>query len=547
MTDSPPAPQPHLSPLTPPARRGAHRAAWAALSIATFACVLAARYPPIQDFPAHLLVARIVAAPELFASAYEVDLRPSPYVAFYALAALLQRFATPLVAGKLIVAAAVTSLPWSMLVLVRALGGRPSLLHLVAFPICFSSVYYTGLLNYLIGLPFVLLGLAAAARGFESGSRQWNDAAFFACAVAACLAHPIALALLAILTAALFAARWRAARAAGAPRPRLPIAPFAALAALVAWTLVVSEGAGAATRDVRFVGPVFTTRFLIDPFVGTYAAPWHWLSRFAYAAIAAVAVAAARRAWRARGSVWAAPASRPLAAILAVSLVLLYVLPFRVGVSGNYFNVRLALLAHLLGVALAGVLAGEALRRVDKALLGVTLALLLANAASAHVRFDREARAAEGVFAAMAPGRSVLPLPFEMPSRVFQRRHWNQLYLHFHDYYHVEKGGIDPYIGDWNPLFPFRYTGPRLAAPGEYRPRAFRFEAHGAAFDYILARGTPTERVMEDLLANTRLVSSVSPWLLVEPLREREAGGGGGGAGAGAGADAGAARSGGAQ
>jgi len=212
--------------------------------------------------------------------------------------------------------------------------------------------------------------------------------------------------------------------------------------------------------------------------------------------------------------------------MLAASAVLLYALPFRVGVSGNYFNLRIALVAHLLGVALAGAFANAPLRGRERAALAISLALLLFNAANAHVRFDREARSAESVFAAMAPGRSVLPLAFELHSRALAPRHWNQPYLHFHNYYHVEKGGIDPYIDRWNPLFPFRYTGARLAAPGEYKPKSFRFDEHGAGFGYILAHGTPPERVMADLLANTALVASSPPWLLVEPLGARAHGGG---------------------
>jgi hypothetical protein len=116
----------------------------------------------------------------------------------------------------------------------------------------------------------------------------------------------------------------------------------------------------------------------------------------------------------------------------------------------------------------------------------------------------------------MRPGGRVLPLCFARSSRVFAPRHWNELYLHFHDYYLLEKGGIDPYLLS-NPLFPVRYSGELLDAPGEYRPERFRWDRHGGSFDYFLIRGPVRGKAKEELETYTRPVARSSPWLVTEP------------------------------
>lgn len=485
--------------------------------------VLMVRFPPMQDLPWHLVLSEIIARPEKFGDLFEARLGPTPYAGFYLIMSAVGSWLTPVLAGKAIVAVTMAALPLSVLFFIASIEERPGWIRFAAFPLGFSQIYYLGFVGYLLALAIYFFGLGAFMR-LLLGRGPRAAAAFGTLAAGPLLylAHPVALALFAVSATLLAIWRTRALRESR----------FALLVTLLGAILVPALGLALVMRGMespsggspQFAGPVFTARFFIDIFTGLYTTPWNLATTIGYASMGAGAFLALRRARREEpdreGGVrddGSRSARGPLT-ILIVLALLMFVLPFRLGNAAHYLNVRLApLVALWLVVAIA--LATS--RRGGPASGAPVLAgavLVLACAWVAHFRFDREARAAEPIFSAMRPGARVLPLCFERHSRVFAPRHWNELYLHFQDYYHIEKGGLDPYMLS-NPLFPVLYRGDLLDAPGEYRAERFRWARHGGSFDYFLIRGVVKGAAKDEIETHTRPVASSPPWLVTEPIR----------------------------
>ena len=97
------------------------------------------------------------------------ELRPllTPYWSVYALSSLLSFGSGPLVALKLVLAASLVALPYALRALLRELG-KPDAYALLALPLAYNSQLALGFLNFVAGLPLMLLGLALAARSAAS-------------------------------------------------------------------------------------------------------------------------------------------------------------------------------------------------------------------------------------------------------------------------------------------------------------------------------------------------------------------------------------------
>ncbi len=491
------------------------RLAWALVAALALACglpVLAVRYAPLQDLPSHLLIASILSDPAKFRGAFQADLGFAPYSAYYAIVAALARFLPLVLAGKLVVAVTMAAIPVSVLLLVASTGRRPGWIALAAFPAGFTQIYFLGFASFLLAIPAYLLGLAALSLLLRGQRGAAAGAGVLAAGLFIYLAHPMVLGLYGL--SVLVLAGWRARAVLRHPGQLLVVV---AAGVLLPGATILSGAVGGVLSDpsaVQFVSPLFTARFFADSHVGLYTFPWNALS----IAGAALLVCGALLGLGRRGSIRERDVAGALT-ILALLAVLMFALPFRRGISPTYVNVRLAPLLTLWLVIVLALLSrppsdGAAARGRTPILLGI--ALLLVNAWSAHVRFDAEARSVEPAFAAMRPGARVLPLCFDRHSRVFAPRHWNDLYLHFQDYYHARNGGIDPYVLT-NPLVPVLYRGELIETPGEYRPERFRWSAHGGGFDYFLVRGPARGRAKEELEGSTRLVVASPPWFLSEP------------------------------
>ncbi len=491
------------------------RPSWALVAALALACglpILVVRYAPLQDLPWHLLVASIVADPGKFGGAFEADLGFAPYSAYYALVAALARLVPLTLAGKLVVAFTMAAIPVSVLLFVASTGRRPGWIALAAFPAGFTQIYFLGFAPFLLAMPAYFLGLAALSLLLRGQRAAAAGAGALAAALFVYLAHPMVLGLYGL--SVLVLSCWRARDVVRHPW-RLLVALGAGI--LLPGATLLSGAVGGALSNpsaVQFVGPLFTARFFADSLVGLYAFPWKALSIAGTALLAGGALLGLAR----RGSIRDRDVAGALT-IVALLAVLMFALPFRTGNAAHYLNVRLAPLVTLwlvIALALVSRQPSEGAPARGRAPILLGTALLLVNAWSAHVRFDAEARSVEPVFAAMRPGARVLPLCFDRHSRVFAPRHWNELYLHFQDYYHARNGGIDPYVLS-NPLFPVLYRGELIETPGEYRPERFRVAEHGGGFDYFFVRGPARGKAKEELEGSTRLVAASPPWFVSEP------------------------------
>ncbi|MGC4089975.1 MAG: hypothetical protein QM756_19220 [Polyangiaceae bacterium] len=133
-----------------------------------------ARYVPIQDLPQHAAAVRVLHdfhTPAFgFQRYFELQLGSTQYLGVYLLADLLSYVFDVVVATKLVLAAALVGLPYAMRALLTALG-RPPVYALFTLPLGFSTQVLLGFLNFALGLPLMLWGLALSVR-FARSSEQ---------------------------------------------------------------------------------------------------------------------------------------------------------------------------------------------------------------------------------------------------------------------------------------------------------------------------------------------------------------------------------------
>src|SRR5262249_22985770 len=121
------------------------------------------RFLPGLDLPFHLAIADSLGKSQ---TAYESHLQLSPYVLHY-LALRLLSYAMPiLLAHKLVVAAYIAALPWSLARLLDACG-RSRVPALLAFPLAYNMPLHYGFFSFSLSVPLLLLLLAATVRSLD--------------------------------------------------------------------------------------------------------------------------------------------------------------------------------------------------------------------------------------------------------------------------------------------------------------------------------------------------------------------------------------------
>src|SRR5215471_1607051 len=103
--------------------------AFGALTLALLVPLWVVRYPPFQDFPQYVALARTLAdyrSPSLGFQHY-FSLNFDTYVLF-----------APLVAAKLVLSIAIVATPWGLRILLRSIG-RPTVYAGFALPLAFNA------------------------------------------------------------------------------------------------------------------------------------------------------------------------------------------------------------------------------------------------------------------------------------------------------------------------------------------------------------------------------------------------------------------------
>ena len=129
----------------------------AVLTLANLLPIWLVRFPPLQDYPNHLLTAHIIAHyddPNFdYAQNFVLSWRPVPnMLADIIMAGLAHVVSTPL-AGKLVLSLYIIFFPVSIFYLVTAVGGNTPLAGFLSFPLTYNWFFNMGFLNFCLGLP----------------------------------------------------------------------------------------------------------------------------------------------------------------------------------------------------------------------------------------------------------------------------------------------------------------------------------------------------------------------------------------------------------
>lgn len=129
------------------------------------------RWLPIQDLPEHLATIRVVHDVHTGAAAssvFSVDLRHTQYVILYVLGDLLSYVMSTKSAGLVLVTAWLLGMVAAMYALLSALDRDPRL-SILLVPLLPNTQLLVGLLQFLMGIPFMLFGWALALRFRRTG------------------------------------------------------------------------------------------------------------------------------------------------------------------------------------------------------------------------------------------------------------------------------------------------------------------------------------------------------------------------------------------
>lgn len=468
--------------------------------VAVVAPLWASALLPYMDMPQHLAVVRVLHSMGDswygVAHYHAVDLTRTQYLLYYFLVDALTWLMRLETANRVVLSLYAIGLPLSLMAYLRAHGRDPAL-GLLAAPLVYNTFLFMGFANYVTAFPLLFLALALLQRCLDRFNwRRWTVLTLVTIALFYSHAQAFVLyGLLAGLTVLLGSAGWH-------PRhwwrQALHIAP--SLAMMVVWmsrSLILAGQeewqAGHGGRNVTDTTVHFETlieRLIQFPQQILAAYPDESDERVLYGLMTVIGLVLILRQGdvlrsegpprdRLRGNV-----PRILFAVALVSYLLSpisykWIWPI---------SWRLVPLVVLLGIS------GIGWRKLPwRPLVLILPATILAVAMSVlHVQkaraFSREAGAIREVVGRAEPGRKLMSLIYHSGSNVVG----NAPYLHFGQYYVIDRGGMATFSFANFPQSPVVYPTeggpPTLPARWEWTPEKFRFAEHGLYYDYFLIR-----------------------------------------------------------
>ncbi|MBI3557255.1 MAG: hypothetical protein HY074_13410 [Deltaproteobacteria bacterium] len=460
------------------------RSAWlAAVALFTLAAlwpIWSDRFLAMQDYPLHLLQTQMIQFrndPAFdYSRNFELVLSAGPYMTFYALTLAFGLLFPIEVAGKLSVSVYVLLVAGLVLAISRyRRTDFPSWGLLVFFPLIFNQQFFLGNVNFLYSMPLLLLALLDLERAHKG---PWSAVRMLGWQLSLFFTHPFTFLLYVAMGA--FLLLWDM-RLKSRPAAHWRLVLLTAAGCLQAcWLLFErqasqAEGAIAAApkwvplkSSLNYLGFMFNS----GGFSRLAVIPW-----LAVLAVVALALWQERKS-RARHSLrylW-------LAAACALAV---FVFPFRL-YDYTFINLRMAALAYFF-VAL--FLGGVRFSPVAVAVLVLSLAWCMFGLIAKQHRISVEIAEVLPVVEVIPRNSTLLPLVFDRSSPEFAGTTFDP-HLHDHNYYHlVVGGGFNPYLFQTH-LNPVRYKPQaRRPAPAQYQPFLFRYEQHGAPYQYYLVRG----------------------------------------------------------
>lgn len=162
---------------------------FALLALSLVLPLLVGRYIPIQDLPQHAAAVRVLHDYDSKALGlerwFEVDLARTQYLAVYVAADLFAYVVGPVWACKLLLSVILVATPYAMRHLLAQLGS-PRSYALLALPLAYNAHFVLGFLNFLLGIPLMLWGMALAIQlrsSPELASRWWSKPSLLLAAV----------------------------------------------------------------------------------------------------------------------------------------------------------------------------------------------------------------------------------------------------------------------------------------------------------------------------------------------------------------------------
>ncbi len=471
---------------------------WLRRSPASFAlCMLGAllvaiplwthRWLPMQDLPQHLATMGIVHASHASDAAngpFIVDLKHTQYVIFYLVGDWLSYFMSVHTAGVLLITAYVLGLVASMYALLQALDRDPRL-SLLLVPVMANTQFLIGLLQFLIGIPFMFYGWALAIRYRRAPSTRLA-VGIAVIAVLIFYSHIVVFGLFGIGLAIM--APWRGIR-----RYALSLVPAGALC--LHWAFftesgrVVLDASTRGSQDKDLWAFMLSFHEAYDLVLNSYRDSADE-RLFLQAVIIAIVLTVAARV-RSHGK----PVLSTLRWLVIPAICLF--LYFRSEGSNGY-------LAHIRDrFALLTVFTLVPALRMPRGWLGHAGAgaLLVTAAMTAETfnwhctQFERyEVADFEQALEQIPAGKHVAGLMFDTESKYFRQNP----FLHFPTYYIVERGGTVNFSFAGYPHWAYRYRphmDPLGASPPvfswEWQPqRVAAREELAASYDYVITRGS---------------------------------------------------------
>lgn len=502
---------------------------------------------PMQDLPSHVAAVSIhtelASGSEIPAAFFERQSPWRPYNSFYIMGILLSPLLDPAVSARLFVLGALWLYGY---VLWRIARRTRSAFPLLALPFFFNITYYSGMVNFLLGLPVFLI---LAHRMWNSLGRFSSGNWYFsiiALQVVAFLVHPVAYVLFLVLAVLVFLQRLLAGRAVLRPALIGFAAPLAAASVWIRFGFGLETGAAAdgnAAVDFHlgslasaFLNADWTpgqllVNQLIDAVLLPFG-PYQQAVQGALLALLMIAAAAvfshAKKAERSRAETTDSSENKVSSgpgAGFVIWLGFLFatlLLPFTL-LSVTYVSTRSLTFALPLLVVLGKPAAPMSRTLIVRILASVFLVASAVNLTIQHYGYSGEAEGGVALAEEVPTGGKLLGLVVSGKSA------WVSTvldpFLHIHHLHAAESGGfVSAY--PVQPLFvvtPIAGSGPPF--PESYEPGAFSWAEHGVHYDRILVRmsrehvgTTAVGRYLgRELIPRTNIDAADGDWLLLKP------------------------------
>ena len=479
------------------------------LAIVSLWPIWGVRFLPMQDYPQHLFISKVLATYNEAAydwhAYYTVDLRLTPYSLSYIFKNLLAKIVGLETAGRIYLSLylGIIALLVSLLRKRHGTAGEPWAL-LLLFPFLFNQVYYMGFENYLISIPILFLCIEHLDRFADRKISAKSITIHSLLLVFLFAAHPYTLLVYIVFCLATASIRlpdrgafWRA------------IAPATILCVIfTAWYLYFSAKLDPAHYDyygLSWWSLKGTLLYYLLPFTGMrITAGVNWMVMTTWTLLFAVILfeGIQRKEW------FSLPVKE--VRLFLLTSIGYFVLPFGAG-HYSYFNLRLAPISYIL---LCIIFSRIPLKRSKGIILTVLAAFLVVYSLNLGRSVSSETEEILPVLKKMEPNALILPLLFEASSTELDPLFFHQFHSHDHDYYHVLVGGGANPFNIRNPFFPVQFKK-YLSLPFPATPEKFTWESHGVNYRYILTRGA-SQDFTGRLQKESRLVLRSGEWTLFE-------------------------------